>query len=94
MKTRRIHRLGTITCGGAMVVFGSLFIVNTFTNLISYQMILKLWPFILVGMGVELLVSTIREDDFVYDKASVALLFVLTLFSICMAGVDILVRHF
>ena len=54
MRTRRV---GSITCGLAMVFFGILFLVHMFFPALSFRMILKLWPLILILLGGEMLVS-------------------------------------
>lgn len=38
----RTHRIGTITLGVALVVFGSLFLVHLFLPALKYQMIFTL----------------------------------------------------
>ena len=40
-------------------------------------------------MGVELLLSNVMKSRIVYDKAAIILLFVMALFAMMLAGVDI-----
>ncbi len=87
-QTVRNHRVGTITTGIAMVVYGVLFLLQTFTKSISYEMIFDLWPCILIGLGIEMLASNFEAKKLTYDKGAIALLFVLTFFAMCMAGVQ------
>ena len=55
----------------------------------------KKYPFawllrmILIGMGIELVLSNVLKSRIVYDKAAIVLLFVMTLFVLILAGVDI-----
>ena len=91
--TYRVHRVGSITTGIAMVVFGILCIMQHFVNVLDYSVILSLWPLIVIGMGVEILLSGSSNRQFVYDKASVFLLFVMAGFAMCMAIAEWSVRH-
>lgn len=91
--TYRIHRVGSITTGISMVVFGILCIMQHFVNVLDYSVILSLWPLIVIGMGVEILLSSSSNRQFVYDKASVFLLFVMAGFAMCMAIAEWSVRH-
>ena len=45
MATRRI---GSVTLGGSLVVFGILFLVHTFWDGLSYGLILRFWPLLLI----------------------------------------------
>lgn len=85
----RTHRVGAITTGLSMIVFGILFAVHMITGLIGYEMIFKLWPFMIIGLGVELLISNMLTEKIVYDKAAVFLLIVTSFFAMCMAGADL-----
>ena len=91
--TYRIHRVGSITTGISMVVFGLLCIMQHFVNVLDYSVILSLWPLIVIGMGVEILLSSSSNRQFVYDKASVFLLFVMSGFAMCMAIAEWSVSH-
>ena len=85
----RVHRVGTITTGLSMIIFGILFLLHGFGYMISYEMIFQLWPVILIGLGIELLLANMIKRKFVYDKGAIILLFVMTLFVIGIAAVDI-----
>lgn len=93
MGTVRTHRVGTITTGFAFIAFGVLFILHLFLSVISYDLIFKLWPLILIGLGVEVLVSNFKPDNVVYDKAAILLMFVLAFFAMCMAGADLVFQY-
>lgn len=93
-KKSRTHRVGSVTTGISMVVFGSMFLLHIFFGLMSYERIFKLWPFIMIGLGIEILLSNIAERKFVYDKAAVFLLIILMLFAACMAWVDLMLTYF
>lgn len=85
----RTHRIGTITLGVALVVFGSLFLVHLFLPALKYQMIFHMWPCIFILLGVEILVGTRRSGDgFVYDAGAIVLLMLLTIFAMGMGAID------
>lgn len=88
----RVHRLGTLTAGGSMVVFGLLFLLRLFTDAVTYRLIFSLWPLMLISLGTELLCSFRREQP-VYDKGAVFLLCLLTLFAMGMACCDLLLTE-
>ena len=85
----RTHRVGTITTGFAMVVFGVLLLLHSVFGFLEYELIFALWPMILIGLGIELLLSNVLVKQIIYDKASILLLFLMTIFAIGMAAADI-----
>ena len=87
--TVRTHRVGTFTSGFCMVGFGVLLLLHNLLDIMDYEMILSLWPLILIGMGIELLLSNVFKSRIVYDKAAIVLLFVMTLLVLMLAGVDV-----
>ena len=94
METIRTHRVGSVTTGLSMIAFGILFIIHLFFGTIGYDMIFKLWPFILVGLGVEILISNAVKDKFVYDKGAIFLLIMVSLFAMCMAGAEMIFNYY
>ena len=86
--TVRTHRVGTFTSGFCMVGFGVLLLLHNLLDIMDYEMIFGLWPLILIGMGIELLLSNVFKSRIVYDKAAVVLLFVMVLLVMVLAGVD------
>ncbi|MGN1168361.1 MAG: hypothetical protein ACI4S2_18245 [Lachnospiraceae bacterium] len=93
-KRIRTHRVGSVTAGVSMIIFGILFILHIFFGMITYELIFKLWPFMIIGLGIEVLLSNIADWKFVYDKAAIFLLIVITFFAMCMAGTDLMFTHF
>lgn len=95
-ETIRTHRVGTITLGVSLIFFGILFMIKTFTNLLSYEFVLKFWPVIFIFLGFEILFSflTDKKDRFIYDKGGIFLIILLSIFSICMAGAEFMVNYF
>lgn len=94
METIRTHRVGSITTGLSMIAFGILFIIHLFFGTIGYDMIFRLWPCILVGLGVEILISNAVKDKFVYDKGAIFLLIMVSLFAMCMAGAEMIFNYY
>ena len=88
-KENRVHRVGTITTGLSMILFGILFLLHSFGKMISYEMIFQLWPIMLIGLGIELLLANIIKRKFIYDKGAIVLLIVMTFFVIGMAVTDV-----
>lgn len=85
----RTHRVGSITAGMSMIVFGVMLLLHSIFNLMSYEMIFTLWPLILIGLGVELLFSNFQERKIIYDKAAVFILIIMIFFAMGMAVTDV-----
>ena len=84
--TRKVHRVGTITAGLMLIVFGVLFLMHLFLDNITYAMIFHLWPIILICLGVEILVSQIQKQrTLIYDKGAVFIMVMMLCFSMAMA---------
>ncbi len=60
MRTRRV---GSITCGILMIFFGILFMVHMFYPPLSLEIIMKLWPLILIALGGELIASNMKREE-------------------------------
>ena len=92
-KQIRTHRVGSITVGCSLVAMGVLFLVHLFTEFISAAFIFKLWPIILIGIGMELLISNFETRQYVYDKAAILLIFVMTGFAMLMAFAETVIKY-
>ena len=90
--TYRTHRVGSVTSGLSMVGFGIMLLLHSLLGIMNYEMIFSMWPLILIGMGIELLLSNFWERKIVYDKAAVFLLITMALFAMMMALVDVCIR--
>lgn len=93
-KQQRTHKVGSITAGLSMIAFGVLFLIHLFTGMIDYESIFRIWPFMIIGLGLELLISNFLTEKLVYDKAAVFLLILVSFFAMSMAGADILFQCF
>ena len=90
----RVHRVGTVTAGLMLVVFGVLFLVHMFVRDISYQFILQLWPLVLICLGVELLISqTQKQWKLIYDKGALFVMILMVTFSMGMAFVNMMLEY-
>ncbi len=85
----RERRVGTFTLGCMLVVFGLLFMLRTLDWVISYEVIFRCWPLILISLGLEVLYALYGKGQLIrYDKGAIVLLMVLTLFCMGMAAAD------
>ena len=87
--TVRTHRVGAFTAGFCMIGFGILLLLHNILDIMTYEQVLGLWPIILIGMGVELLLSNLFKSKIVYDKAAIVLLFVMAFLVMILAGADV-----
>lgn len=88
----KTHRVGTITLGGMLIAFGTLFLLRIFIPTISYGIIFRLWPVIFIFLGFEILIANHKHKDgdstLIYDKTAFALIIILSFFAMGMSIVD------
>lgn len=94
MRTRRV---GSVTCGGILVVFGVLFLIHMFVPMLSFRFILKLWPTILIALGAEMLIAARHSEKeepvmLKYDKGAIFLTILMTCFACGMGLVEYFVE--
>ncbi len=92
-KTIRVHRVGSITTGLSMIVLGIAVLLHLIFGLISYEWIFRMWPLMIIGIGIELLLSNFSKEKVVYDKAAIVLMFLVSFFAVCMAGMDMFLKY-
>lgn len=89
---QRIRRVGSVTFGLTLILFGVLFLVNIMLPTLHYEMIFRLWPVVFIFLGIEILVENHRTNAekcrFVYDFPAIIMLVLLLLFAMMMAAVD------
>lgn len=86
----RIHRVGSITFGIVLILFGTLYLLQLFLPGLSLELIFRLWPCIFIILGIEILLANSRAKiQFVYDKMAIFLTFVMVCFAMLMAGLDL-----
>ncbi len=85
----RIHRVGSITCGVVLIAAGVLYLLATLWKAIPLAFVFHLWPAIFILLGVEILLSCVLSGDRIqYDKAAMAVMVLMVLFAMFLAGVD------
>jgi len=93
MKT---HRVGTLTLGGMLIVFGVLFLLRIFFADLSYDIIFKLWPIVFIFLGSEILIANFNqkeESKMIYDKTAFALIIILSFFAMGMAITELCIKY-
>lgn len=91
IKPVRTHRVGSFTAGAGMIIFGILFLLHLIFDVMNYSTIFSFWPVLMIGLGLELLISNFMEKKVVYDKAAIFLLITMAFFTMIMAFVDVCV---
>lgn len=87
MEEVRVRRVGTMTFGLTLIGFGVLFLIHMFFRDFGYEMVYKMWPLLLISLGVEVLLADRKcgRTEVVYDKPAIVLTGILTVFVVCMA---------
>lgn len=91
----RTHKVGTLTLGIGLVLFGVLFLVHLFTGVLSYELIFHLWPVVFILLGLEVLLSLIPGGrvQFQLSIGSVVLMALMMVFAMVMAGADLSMHY-
>lgn len=91
----RIRRVGSITCGILLICFGVLFLLRLLVPAITFSFIFRLWPLVLICLGIEMLVANIRSSETAlkYDVGAVLLVVVLALFAMGMGLVETCIEY-
>lgn len=92
VESLRTHRVGSMTAGVSMIIFGILFLLHTVFRLVEFEMIFAFWPVILIGLGIELLLSNLGSKKIVYDKGAIVILFLMVLFAMGMAITEVCIE--
>ncbi len=94
----RTHRVGTITCGLVLILYGILFLVRLALPALDYRIIMELWPIVLVMLGVEILISSMGKNQdkrkFVYDFPAVLIIIAMLFFTMIMAVADLCMTEY
>ncbi|WP_446897336.1 LiaI-LiaF-like domain-containing protein [Clostridium sp. LBM24168] len=90
------RKVGTLTAGIVLVVFGFMFLMSTIFKNIGYNIILSLWPIIFILLGIEVITAYVinKEEKIKYDTGAIFLVIILTLFAIGMAGLQIVIENY
>ena len=89
------RRVGTFTAGITLVGFGILFSIHTFFANFDYQFVFRLWPIILILLGVEMIVAYLLNKDSVikYDAGAIVIVIILSVFAMGMGGTEFIIDH-
>lgn len=94
VKTRRV---GSVTFGLTLIVFGVLFLVHMAAPFLDYGIIFECWPVVFVLLGIEILVENRRSNasgyKLVYDFPAILMLVLMLFFAMMMAVVDYAVQY-
>lgn len=94
--TVRNRRVGTLTMGITLICAGVLFAVRLFIpDLLTYYYIFRLWPVILILLGIEVLAANIgnKEEKIIYDGWAMFIMVLVMCLAAALAGCQILVEH-
>ncbi|AVQ45950.1 hypothetical protein B2H94_09850 [Clostridium sporogenes] len=89
------RRVGTLTAGIILVVFGVIFLLRLVTANINIYLIASLWPIILVLLGIEIIVAYIinKEEKMKYDFGAIVLVIILVFFAMGMGVAEFVINH-
>lgn len=91
----RIRRVGSVTCGLLLIGFGILFLLRMIIPFITFSFIFRLWPLVLVCLGIEMLVANTRSSETVlkYDMGAILLVIILAVFAMGMGLMEACIEH-
>lgn len=91
----RGRRVGTLTAGLVLVLFGVLFLLRLVSSNINYLLIVSFWPVILIILGVEIIVAYIinKEEKMKYDTSAIWMVILLSFFAMGMGGVEFILTN-
>lgn len=98
-QTIRVRRVGSVTFGAVLVITGVMFLLQQFIPDMDCRLVLRFWPIILIGLGIEVLLGSrqkneevldeegkiVEQNKVVYDVPAILLTVVLIFFSMFMA---------
>ncbi len=89
------RRVGTLTAGIILVIFGTILLLRTFMPAFNLSWIISLWPVVLIFLGIEIIASYVinKEEKMQYDFAAIMLVIILSFFAIGMGGAEFLIHH-
>lgn len=92
---RKGRRVGTLTSGIVLIIFGIMFLLRMITNNINVLFIASLWPIILVSVGIEIIVAYMinSEEKIQYDFSAIILVIILVFFAMGMGGAEFVIAH-
>lgn len=79
IKNKKPRKIGRITFGITMILFGISLFVGSVTSIDILKYILMVWPLVFVSLGIEILYFS-KKEDIKYDVVSMILVFVILIF--------------
>lgn len=96
-QTVKTRRVGSVTFGLTLIVFGVLFLVHMAAPSLNYEMIFNCWPVIFVLLGTEILLENHKSNaagyKFVYDFPAILMLVLMLFFAMLMAVVEYAMQY-
>ena len=96
-EVQRCRRVGSVTFGLTLILFGILFLVHIAMPALHYELIFRLWPVVFILLGCEILVENYKSNakncKFIYDFPAVVMQAVMMLFAMVMAAVDYAITY-
>lgn len=94
----RIRRVGSVTFGLTLILFGVLFFLHTVIPSLPYEIIFQFWPVVFILLGIEILVENHRSSaekcKFVYDFPAILMLVIMLLFAMVMAAAEFSLQYY
>ena len=89
------RRVGTLTAGLVLILFGVLFLLRVVSPNINYLFIVSFWPVILIILGIEVVVGYVvnKEEKIKYDTGAIWLIILLSFFAMGMGGVEFIMTN-
>ncbi len=89
------RKVGTLTSGLALVIFGIMFLLRLFITNLNVLLIVSMWPLILVSVGIEIIAAYIinNQEKMQYDFSAIILVIILVFFAMGMGGAEFIVTH-
>ncbi len=93
----RTRRVGSVSFGLTLIVFGVLFLVHMAVPSLAYDVIFRCWPVVFVFLGMEILAENRKSNEagykFIYDFPAILMLFLMLFFAMMMAVVDCAIQY-
>lgn len=91
----RGRRVGTLTSGIVLIVFGVMFLLRLVSANINILLIASFWPLILVSVGIEIIAAYVinKEEKIQYDFSAIILVVILVFFAMGMGAAEFVINH-
>lgn len=94
----RTRRVGSVTFGLTLILFGVLFLLHIVMPSLHYEMIFQFWPIVFVLLGIEILLENRKSNAencrFIYDFPAILMLIILLLFAMVMAAAEFSLHYY